>query len=195
MRLGHPVLPAIAMYRGVARVLVVLVASLGALLVTADVPRAATITVVNHDGPGEGFNDPTPATPAGGNTGATLGAQRLNAFQFAADLWGALIDSPVEIRVGANFDPLTCGASSAVLGSAGPVTVTRDFVGAPEANTWYPIALANALSGTDLAPDEDDITARSPGTTASTAVRPGGRSISSPWSCTRSAMASASSRS
>lgn len=48
---------------------------------------AATFTIVNNDGAGEGFNDPTVAVPVGGNPGVTVGQQRLNAFQFAADLW------------------------------------------------------------------------------------------------------------
>ena len=38
---------------------------------------AAQITIVNTDGPNEGFNDPTAATPVGGNTGTTDGQQRL----------------------------------------------------------------------------------------------------------------------
>jgi len=125
----------------------------------APLASAATITIVNQDGAGEGFNDPSPRVPVGGNSGTTLGEQRLEVFQFAADRWAALLDSPVEIRVGAKFDPLTCGATSAVLGSAGPATVTRDFSGAPLASTWYSIAEANALAGTDLAPGSDDITA------------------------------------
>ena len=77
----------------------------------------ATITIVNLDGPGEGFNDTSPpdaASTAGGNTGVTLGEQRFVAFQYAADRWGSMLDSSVEIRVGANFDPLSCDATSAV---------------------------------------------------------------------------------
>jgi hypothetical protein len=46
----------------------------------------ANIVVVNADGAGEGFNDPTPAAPIGGNAGTTLGQQRLIAFQFAAEM-------------------------------------------------------------------------------------------------------------
>ena len=46
---------------------------------------AATITVINNDGVGEGFNDPTPAAPVGGNTGTTIGAQRLSGGR----AWGA----------------------------------------------------------------------------------------------------------
>ena len=116
---------------------------------------AATITVVNLDGPGEGFNDPTVAVPVGGNTGTTLGEQRLIAFQYAADIWGALLSSPVEIKIDANFDPLACDATGATLGGAGPTTVHRDFPGAPVADTWYPQALANSINGSDLDPDSD----------------------------------------
>jgi hypothetical protein len=49
---------------------------------------SATIVINNIDGPGEGFNDPTPAAPVGGNTGTTLGQQRLIAFTFAAKYLG-----------------------------------------------------------------------------------------------------------
>lgn len=77
---------------------------------------AATITIVNMDGPGEGFNDPTPAAPVGGNPGTTVGQQRLIAFQFAADIWGATLTDSVEIKIQAAFNPLPCSASSGVLG-------------------------------------------------------------------------------
>ncbi len=116
---------------------------------------AATLTVVNLDGAGEGFNDPSPRTPVGGNPGTTLGAQRLFAFQHAANIWGGIIDSGVEIRIGANFDPQFCTATSTILGSAGPVTVVRDFTNAPATNTWYPVALANKLAGTDFSTNND----------------------------------------
>jgi len=36
---------------------------------------SATIVIINLDGPGEGFNDATPAAPVGGNPGTTIGAQ------------------------------------------------------------------------------------------------------------------------
>lgn len=119
----------------------------------------ATFTIINLDGPGEGFNDPTAAAPVGGNSGTTIGQQRLNAFQHAADIWGDLITSPVVIRVDAQFDPLTCTANSATLGSAGPKTVHRDFAGAPVTNTWYVVALANSLFGGDLNGATNDINA------------------------------------
>jgi PA domain-containing protein/flagellar hook capping protein FlgD len=136
------------------------VALLAAILFVA-LPSAgratATITIVNLDGAGEGFNDPAPRAPVGGNPGTTLGAQRLNVFQHAAAIWGGILSSAVEIRVEANFDPQFCTATSAVLGSAGPITVDKDFSGAEFANTWYCAALVNKLAGSDLAPSDDDI--------------------------------------
>ena len=124
--------------------------------------QAAITTVINLDGPDEGFNDPSAADPpstAGGNNGATLGAQRLIAFQFAANLWGSFLSSPIEIRIDANFDSLPCTDIAAVLGGARPNTVHRDFAGAPLANTWFPQALANKFAGADLLPDISDINA------------------------------------
>jgi hypothetical protein len=121
--------------------------------------RAATIIIVNNDGAGEGFNDPTPVAPIGGNPGTTRGAQRLYIFQHAASIWGAILPSNVTIRVGAQFSPQTCDATSAILGSAGSVTAHANFSGAPLANHWYHAALANKLSGTDLATSSDDISA------------------------------------
>ncbi|HEU5293940.1 MAG TPA: PA domain-containing protein [Burkholderiaceae bacterium] len=116
----------------------------------------ANITIVNGNAPGVGFNDPTPVAPVGGNPGTTLGQQRINAFQYVASLWGAAIDSTVEIRILAMFEPLTCTATSAVLGSAGPRDVESGFAGAPVAGTWYHVALANKLAGVDLFPAAAD---------------------------------------
>lgn len=122
--------------------------------------RGATLVVVNGNTGTEGFNDPTPATPVGGNTGTTLGQQRLIAFQYAADLWGALLDDPVEIRIRATFDQLDCSATSGALGAAGPTTAVMDFPNAPLPGTWYPVALASRIAGEDLFPASDDIVAQ-----------------------------------
>jgi len=65
----------------------------------AGAAHAATITVINLDGPGEGFNDPTPAAPVGGNPGTTRGAQAFYVFQHAADIWASLLPSAMEIRI------------------------------------------------------------------------------------------------
>ncbi|MGH7681406.1 MAG: PA domain-containing protein, partial [Candidatus Eiseniibacteriota bacterium] len=123
--------------------------------VAPDTVRAATITIVNADGAGEGFNDPTAAAPVGGNPGTTIGAQRLFVFQTAAKIWGTLLQSPIEIRVNAQFNAQTCTATSGVLGSAAPISLDRNFLNAPFTNTWYHEALANKLSGTDLSGNDD----------------------------------------
>ncbi len=111
---------------------------------------AATIVITNGNAAGVGFNDPTPVAPVGGNTGTTLGQQRLNAFGFAANIWGATLNSSVTINILATFTPLTCTATGAVLGSAGATAVFRDFTTAPIIGAWYPAALANKLMSTDL---------------------------------------------
>ncbi|HET9208747.1 MAG TPA: hypothetical protein VFR03_00025, partial [Thermoanaerobaculia bacterium] len=98
----------------------------------------------------EGLNDATPFTAQGGNTAATSGGARLQAVQFAASLVGNLLNSPVPIRIGVRFDSLGGSATSALLGHGGPVTLYHDFPGAPRPSTWYPVALANKLAGTDL---------------------------------------------
>ncbi|MEJ7615809.1 MAG: PA domain-containing protein [Pyrinomonadaceae bacterium] len=134
------------------------------LLCTTNAFAGATIRVINVNAPGEGFNDPTPAAPVGGNPGTTVGQQRLIAFQFAADVWAATLDSSVEIRVQATFEPLSCSPTSGTLGAAGPITVFSDFPGTEFGNTFYSAALANKRAGFDLFPgppgtNADDIVA------------------------------------
>jgi len=128
-------------------------------LVATQAFAAAKITIINNSPAGVGFNDPTPATPVGGNPGTTLGDQRLNVFKEAARIWGENLDSPVEVRILASMQHLTCTATSAVLGSTGISVIFRDFAGdtlgffpGPEfAGTWYGSALADKRSGQDLA--------------------------------------------
>lgn len=112
---------------------------------------AATIIINNINQPGVGFNDTTPAVPVGGNTGTTLGQQRLIAFTYAANIWSATLTSSVPIIVNAQFTPLTCSATTGVLGSAGATQIFADFAGAQRPNTWYAYALANKLAGTNVA--------------------------------------------
>ena len=124
-----------------------------ALGLLAPVAQAAVSIVINNlDAPLVGFNDPTPAAPVGGNSGTTIGQQRLVAFTHAANIWGANLTSNVAIVINASFQPLTCTATSAVLGSAGATRVYRDFTGAPQAATWYSYALANKLFGVEIDP-------------------------------------------
>jgi hypothetical protein len=118
--------------------------------------QAATIIVVNTDGPGVGFNDPAPAAPVGGNAGTTLGEQRQIVFAFASQFWGSRLRSDVPIQVLASFSPLPCTATGGVLGSAGAWNVFAEFPnGRP--GTWYPSALANKLAGVALNPDPDPL--------------------------------------
>ncbi|MGB8694638.1 MAG: Ig-like domain-containing protein [Steroidobacteraceae bacterium] len=125
--------------------------ALGALgFALATQANAATITIQVTDAAGEGFNDPTVFMPMGGNNATTLGQARRNVFNEAARLWGLLITSNVNIVVEASFDPLTCSASSGVLGSAGPTWIFHDFVGSPLPAVFYPAALADALHGSNI---------------------------------------------
>ena len=56
-----------------------------ACLLAVPVANAATIAISSRDAPGVGFNDPTPVVAVGGNTGTTLGQQRLNVFRHVAE--------------------------------------------------------------------------------------------------------------
>ena len=125
-------------------------AALGLALASGAASAAATIVITNNNVAGVGFNDPTPATPVGGNPGTTLGQQRLNAFTFAANTWAATLTSDVTINIQAQFTPLACTATGATLGSAGATQIFRDFTGAPLAGHWYSYALANKLFGAEL---------------------------------------------
>ena len=132
------------------------------LACSTNIFAGANVIVLNADGPDEGFNDPTPVAPVGGNTGTTRGQQRLIAFQFAADTWGATLDSNQDIFVVAAFNPL--GAN--VLGSAGAWDVFSDFPGVglyPGAEfpaTWYGSALADKRAGADQDTTAPDIIAQ-----------------------------------
>lgn len=115
--------------------------------------QAADIIPVITDPAGFGYNDPTPATPVGGNPGTTRGEQRRFVANYAAALWGSVLKSDVPVFVQARFLNLAPG----VLGSAGATSVFRDFPGAPFAGTWYHVALTESLVGVDLNPGSFDI--------------------------------------
>jgi hypothetical protein len=120
------------------------------VLAFASLSNATTIIINNQDGVNEGLNDNTPVSPVGGNPGTTLGQQRLNVFQKAADIWAGLLTSNITIVVNAKMDPQTCTTTSAVLGSTSNNGLYRDFAGAPLANTWYVMCEANKLANVDL---------------------------------------------
>lgn len=132
-------------------------AALAAAILVPSAARAVTIEIHTTDGFQEGFNDPTPASPVGGNPGTTRGAQRRNAFEYAAEAWARRLDGDVTVIVTASFDNLGGNSVSAVLGGAAPTTVHSNFPGAPFSSTWYVASLANQLyddDQNDLVPSE-----------------------------------------
>src|SRR6185437_2929277 len=82
--------------------------ALFAAVAASPAAQAATFVVDNVNNPGVGFNDNTAATPVGGNSGTTVGQQRLIAFQAAANVWAGLLSSSVTIRVAGQFTSLSC---------------------------------------------------------------------------------------
>ncbi len=133
---------------------------------------AADIKIDNQDaGTGLGLDDPTPAMPIGGNPGVTRGEQARIVFQFAADIWGAVLKSDVPVTVSASFAKLSCDATSGVLGSAGTTSIFAFNAPAPTgalANTWYHSALFDALGHQEANPGAADIRARFNGALGST---------------------------
>lgn len=130
----------------------------GLLGCTLCVPAmGANIILNNVDAAGVGFNDPAAAAPVGGNTGTTVGAQRLIAYQKALELWGKTLQSDATIVVRGSFARLTCTSTSAVLAQAGALQIFSNFPNAALADHWYGVALANAIAGEDLTPGPLDI--------------------------------------
>ena len=81
------------------------------LICAANAFAKANLIIINTDSPGRGLNDPTPVAPVGLNTGTTLGQQRLIAFQTAANIWGNLLNSNVDIRINASFTDQQCDSN------------------------------------------------------------------------------------
>lgn len=124
--------------------------------------RNTNLTYTYFDPAGEvGRFVPPPANlnraPATANITANyMGAwtpEAQTAFEYAISIWEATLTSNVTIVVNAEFSALGEG----ILGGAGPWDFRRNFAGAPQGNTWYPIALANALANTDLNGAEPEI--------------------------------------
>jgi hypothetical protein len=117
----------------------------------------AKLTIRNLDPENAGLNDPKGVEPVGGNKGTTLGQQRVIALQYAADIWGTLIDSNVEILVDVSMRALPCGATTGVLAQNGPKNLLMNFDNAPQQDVWYPVALANKFAGRNLTPGVSDM--------------------------------------
>ena len=72
--------------------------------------------------------------------------QAKEAFQFAVDTWSALIESPVVIRIEATYESLDAN----ILGASIPGEIWRNFDNTPQWNVWYPVALAEKITGIEL---------------------------------------------
>jgi hypothetical protein len=136
---------------------------LGSVRAQDPAPSAGMVLVIK-DAAGVGLHDPTPVKPSGGNPGTTLGDQRRIAYQFALDLWSAVLRTPVPIHVQASFTPLQCN------GDSDPIRGINKIGNAENNGEYYAknglpkvayyAALANALEGEDLDPNRDEITSR-----------------------------------
>ena len=116
------------------------------LLCLGPIPvRAAPFEVVYTDSPGQGFLD------------AVLGAGRRGAFQRAADAWGAELLGDTPVRVETRFRSLGGTQYGAPLAYAAPKWLISNFDNAPQADVWYPSALADSLVQTDLIAADADI--------------------------------------
>jgi hypothetical protein len=76
------------------------------------------------------------------------------AVQYAIDIWSRNFSSKVPINVEAVWEK---SSNINTLGSARPGYYFNAFPGAPDDSLWYPSALANALAGRDLAPNQKEI--------------------------------------
>lgn len=74
------------------------------------------------------------------------------AFQEAVDIWSTLIESDIPIRISASWRIIedASGSSNTILGGANPGTYFRNFDGAQQIQTWYPIALAEKMAKKEL---------------------------------------------
>lgn len=134
--------------------------ALGAALLMTGAASAADVNMINLDPAGVGLNDATPVSPIGGNPGKTRGEQARIVYRFAMDMWGGVLESPVDINVYASFAPLACTSTSGTLASAGAndLWLLNDGV----TDRVYGAALAEALIGENLSDPADpgDIVSR-----------------------------------
>ncbi len=82
--------------------------------------------------------------------GAIDNPEVMAAYQFAIDIWATEIVSEVPIRIFADYSPVPSGS----LGTARSAYFVSNFPNSPVADRRYPAALANALAGSILNPDE-----------------------------------------
>jgi hypothetical protein len=69
------------------------------------------------------------------------------AFNYAISIWTLLLNGDQTIEINACWET---GMGATTLASTGVESWYRNFTGAPVGDTWYAVALANQLSGSDL---------------------------------------------
>lgn len=75
------------------------------------------------------------------------------AFQYAVSIWESLLVSAVSINIDAHWQSL----SSNVLAQGRPSVFFNNFSGTPYSNTYFPVALAEKISGKNLNSGNSDI--------------------------------------
>ena len=128
------------------------------LVAAVTVTRAATAAsawkvVYSERGTTTGFYDATPTTAVGGNTGKTLGEQRRIAFEKAVSIWADVVSSSVPLSIEATMTALSCDTNAAILGQASAASAVALAATNGARELAYPIALANALDGSDMEPE------------------------------------------
>lgn len=113
----------------------------------------ADIIIVNGDSYNEGLNDRTVVTSVGGNSGTTVGEQRLKVFEKAAEILNNSLKISAPVRVQVAFNSLYCISGSGTLGYAGPEGIEYSLAD----QSAIPHALYNQLIDEDIDPDTVDI--------------------------------------
>lgn len=116
-------------------------------------PPGVGFEIFDLDPPGTGFTDPRPFGGAPGNPAATLGEARVNLFEAVLGAWGTALASEAPVDVLVTWRPLPCQPGfGAVLAGAAPlfVVATETEGVLPFTDTWYPVALAEALVGEEV---------------------------------------------
>ncbi len=78
------------------------------------------------------------------------------AFLYAVSIWEELLKSPIPIHIEARWETL----EGNILAKGSPAIFYNNFSGAPMRNVYYPVALAEKLSGRDMNAGAPDIICR-----------------------------------
>jgi hypothetical protein len=105
----------------------------------------------------EKINNPSARTNAAAIEVTYIGfesvPQAQQAFQRAVDIWSSLLTTSVPIRIEARWTSLGQG----VLGSANYTAAYANFKGAQKLNVFYPVAIAEKITGQELNGGEPDL--------------------------------------